>query len=82
MNRFLNEEDDLETGLTWVASYYLGTEELDDSFDDEEVVEVNLEAETFEDAVRYAEQYLRKQQVEESTAEKWAKAQLISVQLF
>ena len=30
MNNFLYEADNLENGLTWVASYYLGGEELDD----------------------------------------------------
>ena len=82
MNNFLYEADNLENGLTWVVSYYLGGEELDDDFNTTNVIEVNIEAEDFENAVKYAQQYLRKQQLEEETAEKWKNAQILAVELY
>lgn len=82
MNKFLYEQEELENSLTWVASFHLGEEELDDSFDEENVVEINIEADSFEDAVKYAQQYLRKMQIEEETAEQWANAQILAVELY
>ena len=71
-----------ESGIPWVATYYLGSEELDDSIEENDTKEIELVAEDFETAVKYAQQYLRKMQSEDETGERWANAQIVSVDLY
>lgn len=73
--------EDIDEGPEWVAVYYLGSDELDDSFEETDTIEALFHAESFEDAVRYAQQYLRKMQTDEETQEKWNSAQILSVEL-
>lgn len=72
---------DFETGQEWIVTYHLGNYEYDDDFESDNTVEVSLLAEDIDTAVRYAQQYLRKKQTEEETADKWADAQILSVEL-
>lgn len=71
--------DENSNGPEWVATYLLGMPDVDDSIEDENTVEILLNAEDFETAVKYTEQYLKKMQLEE--AEIWEDAQIMSVQL-
>ena len=51
---------DEDTGPEWVVVYHLGYADLDDTFEDEDITEIVLNAPDFDIAVRYAQQYLRK----------------------
>ena len=73
--------EDVDEGPEWGVVYNLGIEEFDDSEEDTNTVEIVLNAEDIDTAVRYAQQYLRKMQSEEETAEEWASAEIISVEL-
>lgn len=77
--RILFEEED--KGPEWIATYYLGSSEFDDDFDETDITEIVLNAIDFDTAVRYAQQYLRKMKAEDDTASDWASAELISVEL-
>lgn len=77
--RILFEQED--NGPEWVVVYHLGYSEFDDSIDNNDVTEIILNAPNFDVAVRYAQQYLRKMQSEEGTADDWAQAQILSVEL-
>ena len=77
--RILFDED--ARGPEWVVVYHLGYSEFDDDPDDTDFVEIVLNATSIDIAVRYAQQYLKKMQVEEATAEEWANAQILSVEL-
>lgn len=74
--------DDSEKGSDWVVSYYLGEQEFDDSFDELNRTEIILTAESFEIAVRYAQQYLRKMKSEDETSAEWANAEILSIELY
>lgn len=74
--------NDTEQGPDWVVVYHLGYSDFDDEIDNNDVVEIILTATSFDIAVRYAQQYLRKMQTEEETSEKWAQAQILSVELY
>ena len=78
-NRILFEDKD--EGPEWVAVYYLGSDELDDSFEETDKTEIILNAVDFEAAVRYAQQYLRKMQSDDETSDQWKDAQILSVEL-
>lgn len=71
-----------ESGETWIATYTLGYSEFDDSFEDSDTVEISFNAESFDIAVRYAQQYLRKMKSEEETADKWQDAEILAVELY
>lgn len=71
--------DDNAQGPEWVVAYLLAFVDLDDSMEDNDIIEISLNAEDFETAVKYAEQYLKKMQIEEP--ETWKDAQILSVQL-
>jgi hypothetical protein len=73
--------EDTDEGPEWVAVYYLGTEELDDSFEETDRKEAIFNAIDFDAAVRYAQQYMRKMQSDEETSEDWKDAQILSVEL-
>lgn len=73
--------EDVDEGPEWVAVYYLGSEELDDSFEETDKTEIILNAVDFETAVKYAQQYLKKMQSDEETADQWRDAQILSVEL-
>lgn len=80
--KYLIFEDTDEEGDLWVVTYSLSSEEYDDSFEDNTRREVQFVAVDFETAVRYAQQYLRKMQLEEDTATEWASAVITSVELY
>ena len=73
--------EDTEEGSSWVATYYLNSADVDDSFEAEDLIEIVLTAPDFDTAVKYAQQYLRKMQTEEETASTWANAEILSVEL-
>ena len=77
--RILFEQND--EGIEWVVVYHMGYTELDDNLEDNEITEIALNAPDFDTAVKYAQQYLRKMQSEEETADKWRNAQILSVEL-
>lgn len=73
--------EDQDDGPEWAVTYSLSNEEFDDSFDSDNTVEVRLNAVDFDTAVKYAQQYLRKKQTEEDTADEWSEAEILSIQL-
>ena len=77
--RILFEDND--QGPEWVVVYHLGYLEFDDDVDSSDITEIVLNAPDFDIAVRYAQQYLRKMQVDEETSDSWADAQILSVEL-
>jgi len=72
-------ETDEEASGTWAVVYQLAVDEVDDSFDDDSQVEVMIEANSFNEASKYAEQYLRMKQNDSKTADKWNNAEIISI---
>lgn len=70
---------DNATGPEWVAQYYLGEPEYDDTPEDDATQEVIFNAVDFDTAVRYAQQYLRKRQSETDT---WETAEILSVERY
>lgn len=64
-------EDAEDNQLTFKAEY---------SLEDGDVETVSLEADSFDSAVKYALQYVRKMQLDDSTAEKWTDAKLLSLE--
>lgn len=77
--RILFEAED--EGPEWVVVYHLGSPEFDDDMEGSETTEIVLNAIDFDTAVRYAQQYLRKMQSEEETADEWAAAEIQAVEL-
>ena len=73
---------DNDYGEEWVVVYHFGLNEFDDDLEAEESTEVIFKATSVEVAVRYANQYLKKMQLEEETADKWANAEIVSVELY
>lgn len=65
-----------DTGPEWVAAYYLGYNEYDDEPNSEDSFEIQFIAKDFETAVKYAQQFLRKQKSEKDS---WESAELLSV---
>mgnify|MGYP003308306821 CR=1 FL=1 len=47
-----------------------------------DLVEVKVNADDIDTALRYAQQYLRKMQTEEETSEEWASAQILSIERY
>lgn len=84
IKRFTLLTEDENEGPKWTVTYYLGENELDDSFELEEdsYIEVIMQGVDFEEVSKYAEQYLRKMKLEEDTATKWQHAEIISIELF
>lgn len=57
--KIINEEDTETVDTTWLIQVQLAQSDVDDSFDSESgLQEFQVAAETFEDAVKYASQYL------------------------
>ena len=77
--RILFEEED--KGPEWVVVYHLGYYDFDDDLNNSDVEEIILNAPNFETAARYAQQYLRKMQMDEETADTWSEAEILSVEL-
>ena len=65
----------------WVVVYHLGYSEFDDDMLDDNTEEIIINALNFDVAVKYAQQYLKKMQTEEETADKWQNAQILSLDL-
>ena len=72
--------EDVEDGPEWVATFYFGSSEFDDGFDESDMKEILFNAEDFDTAARYAQQYLRKMQIEEETSDEWKTAELLSLE--
>jgi len=62
----------------WLVKFHLGSEEFDDSFDDE-FEEVIIEASNVSDALKFAEQYARKMQLDSTTSSDWKDYEIVSV---
>ena len=75
----MNEDDEEIEGPEWLVVYHLGEDEADDSFEDTYTEELVLTATTFEDAVKYAQQYIRKMQADPDTKDRWINAEIISI---
>lgn len=73
--------EDKDQGPEWVVTYHLGYSDIDDDLDYSETTDIIFNAEDFDTAVRYAQQYLRKMQTEEDTSEEWSSAEILSVVL-
>ena len=73
--------DDAEAGQEWVAAYHLGMSDYDDDMSSNDIAEISFNAADFDTAVKYAQQYLRKMQIEEETADKWTSAEIMSVEM-
>ena len=74
---FEEENNDPE----WVVVYHLGYSEFDDDMLDDNTEEIIINAINFDVAVKYAQQYLKKMQTEEETADRWQNAQILSLDL-
>jgi hypothetical protein len=73
-------EESEEDVPVWSVEYYLGkSNDLDDTFDDNHRVQVNIEAPDFESAAKYATQYIIKMQKSEN-GERWANAEILSIE--
>lgn len=81
MNRKRIIFEDVDEGPEWVATYHLGYSDFDDEIKNNDITEISFNAEDFDTAVKYAQQYLRKMQSEEETSDDWAQAQILSVEL-
>ena len=77
--RILFKDD--EGGQEWVVTYHLGYDDVDDDMEGSDTEEIIFNATDIDVAVRYAQQYLRKMQIEEGTSGRWANAQILSVEL-
>lgn len=77
----LEEDEQDKNDPEWVVTFYLGDSEIDDSIDDSSLKEASVYAKDFETAVKYAQQYLKKMQLDEETREQWLSAEILSVQL-
>ena len=73
---------DYDEGPEWVVTYHLGYSEIDDDMDGSDEVEIIVNARSVEIAARYAQQYLRKMQVEDETSSEWVDAEILSVELY
>lgn len=73
--------EDEQDGPEYVVTYQLMFSDVDDDMDTSDIKEIILNAPDFETAVKFAQQYLRKMQSEEATAELWNNAEILSVQL-
>lgn len=73
--------DENTEGPVWVATFYLGGSEVDDDMESTDTTEISFNAYDFDTAARYAQQYLRKMQVEDDTSEEWSTAEILSVEL-
>ena len=72
-------EDETE-GPEWSVIYQLSLPAVDDDFDsDNRTIHVIFKAEDFQDATKYAEQYMRKMRTEEETSAQWANAEILSI---
>lgn len=78
--RLLIEEEESE--LEWIVVYHLGYSDFDDEIENNDIVEVKLNADDIDTALRYAQQYLRKMQTEEETSEEWSSAQILSIERY
>lgn len=74
--------DDDNSDVTWVVVYYHGQSEFDDDMTDSNTTEVMLAAEDIETAFKYAQQYLRKMQSEEQTANEWSDTEILSIERY
>lgn len=74
--------DDFTDGIKYVVVYHLGMSDVDDSFDDNETVEIELQAPDFETALKYAQQYLRKMKTQEDSASMWSNAEIVSIEQY
>lgn len=74
--------DENYDGPQWVVTYLLEYDEIDDNIESDNTTEIILDAENFDTAVRYAQQYLRKMQSDETTSEKWSRAEILSIELY
>ena len=66
-------------GPQWVATYHLGYNDWDDDLNNSEIEEILYQAANFDTAVRYAQQYLRKQKSEDDS---WSEADILSVEQY
>ena len=73
---------DNDEGDEWVVVYHFESPEFDDDFESEDTTEVIFKAKSVDIAVRYAQQYLKKMQLDDETSEKWSTAEIVSVELY
>ena len=79
--RPINEDGTDVSGDKWLVTYEVKNmiSEYDDNMgDDGNIIEVIITASTFDNAVKYAQQYIRKKQSEDDN---WIDADILSVQL-
>ena len=79
---YLLIEDTSSDDPTWIVTFYMGSSEYDDDLETSDTREVSITAADFSTAARYAEQYLRKMQLEPETQDEWLNAEILSVELY
>lgn len=79
--RVLFEDNNQDEGPEWVVVFSFTNSEFDDDLEDNSTEEISINAVDFETAVKYAQQYLRKMKTEDESSEKWADAEIISVEM-
>jgi len=72
-------EDNEEEGVEWLIQFQLASDEFDDSFDQDYKEEVVIVAPDFDTAYKYAQQYVRKMQLDSETSAQWKGAEIVSV---
>ena len=73
----MNEDITEEVETEWVVLFQLTADETDDSFESTNE-EISLTAPDIETAVKYAQQYIRKQSIEN---DRWKEAEILSIQM-
>lgn len=74
----MNESEE-ESGVEWLVKFQLKSPDVDDSFEDDYMEEVILLAPDFDTAYKYAQQYIRTKQLDETTEDAWSDAEIVSV---
>lgn len=73
--------EDVTEGPEWEVTFYLGESDIDDSFEDNSRKIVRFNAPDFDAAKKYADQYIRKMQLDNETADEWMNATILGIEL-
>lgn len=73
----LDNTDDSEN--KWVATIHLNDSNIDDSFEDNSTVTVTVEADNFNYALKYTQQYIKNKQLDDKT-NTWDNAEILALQ--
>ena len=77
---FLDEDDN--TTAEWAIVFQLNSDDtIDDDFSETPFKEVVIQADDFDSAVKYAQQYIRKMTLNSETHDQWVNAEVVSIDL-